>query len=181
MEYKKKEEGGMAGLDFDYLSAMNDGYINPDFLNKTLLSLKGGNKISNQPLKTYRINHTNYLANVYEEVSPKGTVKHFIESLYKIPDNFTLDSINNDMQNLSITEETGGKKTASKAKKSPAKKKTPVTKKKGVMKAQAEVSEDTLYEVDYDDVDEYGGDKAQETTGGKKTTKKTTKKNTKSR
>lgn len=129
MDYKKKDPETYAIMDFDYMVALNE-FIDPAFLNKTLMGLRGGNKDNqNQSIKTYRINNSNYLVNLYENKEKSGKSRFYIDSIFKLPDKFKLDetiekidqlSINEDNEsveeNENVEENQGGAKTEKKTK-----------------------------------------------------------------
>lgn len=153
MENKKKIKEPV--MDFDAIRALNE-YIDDGFLNKTLQTIRGGVKADPSEIITYRINNTNYLANLYKD--PKKTAGKrrvmLLDSIFKIPENFSLDKVeegekveelSEEMNNLDL----GGAKR--KPKTTPKKKevKKPDSKKKG--------GSSELYKVDYDAVEELGG------------------------
>lgn len=156
MENKKKIKEPV--MDFDAIRALNE-YIDDGFLNKTLQTIRGGSKADPSEIITYRINNTNYLANLYKD--PKKTASNkkvmLLDSIFKIPENFSLDKadeveevdkLSEDMNNIDL----GGAKRKPKIPKIPQKKKEvkkPDSKKKG--------GSSELYKVDYDSVEELGG------------------------
>lgn len=90
MESKKKTKD--ATMDFDYVRAINE-YMDDTFLNKTLQSLKGGSQPNQRDIVTYKINNTNYLANLYPDpVMRGGKNTMLLDSIFKVPESFSLDS-----------------------------------------------------------------------------------------
>lgn len=155
MESKKKSKN--ATIDFDYVRAINE-YMDDSFLNKTLQSLKGGSQPNQREIVTYKINNTNYLANLYPDpVARGGKNTMLLDSIFKVPESFSLD---NSMANLDI----GGAK--SKNKKPPNKgKKLPCDNKQGKKRSPKKKGGSELYEVDYKEVEDFGGNKDNGTNG----------------
>lgn len=95
MESKKKSKD--ATMDFDYVRAINE-YMDDTFLNKTLQSLKGGSQPNQRDIVTYKINNTNYLANLYPDpIMRGGKNTMLLDSIFKVPESFSLDSSMGDL------------------------------------------------------------------------------------
>lgn len=89
MENKKKVKE--ATMDFDYIRAINH-YMDDTFLNKTLQSLRGGAAPNEKDIVTYKINNTNYLANLYPDPHMRGGKRTMLlHSIFKIPESFSLE------------------------------------------------------------------------------------------
>lgn len=149
-------------MDFDYVRAINE-YMDDSFLNKTLQSLRGGSIPDKKDIVTYKINNTNYLANLYPDPVMRGGKKTMLlDSIFKIPENFSLDN-NNNLDNTlenSLSElDIGGARPKTK-KKAPAKDKKPVKAKKKPNKKKGGAD---IYDVDYSDIEDLGGNKPEET------------------
>lgn len=155
MENKKKVKQPI--MDFDYVRAINQ-YVDDVFLNKTLQSLRGGSVPDKKDIITYKINNTNYLANLYPDPIMRGGKKTMLlDSIFKVPENFSLD---NNMAELSISG--GASLDARHKKKGPKEKgKTKKDGKKNTNRKKRGGSSE-LYEVDYSDVEDLGGNKIKE-------------------
>jgi hypothetical protein len=155
MENKKKAKQPV--MDFDYVRAINQ-YVDDVFLNKTLQSLRGGSVPDKKDIITYKINNTNYLANLYPDPVMRGGKKTMLlDSIFKVPENFSLD---NSMAELDLN---GGSSLDARPKKRGTKEKAKPKKdgkKKTTKKKRGGGSE--LYEVDYSDVEDLGGNKVKD-------------------
>ncbi|QKE44521.1 hypothetical protein Yalta_074 [Yalta virus] len=148
MEPKKKSKN--ATIDFDYVRAINE-YMDDSFLNKTLQSLKGGSKPNQREIVTYKINNTNYLANLYPDpVARGGKNTMLLDSIFKVPESFSLD---NAMANLDI----GGARPKSKKPQNKGKKLPCDNNKSGKRGPPKKKGGSELYEVDYREVEDFGG------------------------
>lgn len=166
-------------LDFDYIKALN--IIDPNYLNKIFITLRGGNSNHvNTEADWYRINNTDLLVNLYLDHNKK---KLYALSISKIPkskqsveeDNSGLSDITNAITTNIKKEYKGRSKGKSpgrprKSSKSPSRHKSPGRPKKMYEKVESkpETTED-MYNIDYEDVDEYGGKKKKRGRKPKKT------------
>lgn len=141
---------GDSVVDFNYVRAINE-FVDIDFLNKTLGELCGGSKPNSQT-SIYRINNTQILANVREEIQSSGKKIYIVESVHKMPDNF--GQLNN---------ESGGAKSSEKKK---------MVKKPSSKKVKSS-EENELYSLIDDSQETMGGKK--KTTKGRPPKEKTTK------
>lgn len=177
MEVPKRES--KAVIDFDYLRAINE-FIDKDFLNKSLQSLRGGSINNEKEITTYRLNNTNYLVNLYPDENLKGGKKVLLlDSIFKIPDNFSLfetKSVLKKLEDCSLEDSdniTGGAKrgrpktkTSSKRSSSKEEKTTKSKSKSGTTSvgrprkhAEKGGGNENIYEIDYSEVEGLGGKK----------------------
>lgn len=135
-------------MDFDYVRAINE-FLDANFLNKTLQSLKGGSEVDPKDVVTYKINNTNYLANLYvDPVLRGGKQTMLLDSIFKVPESFSLD---NAIANLDI----GGARPKTKKPSSKRDKKGDnMCSKKGSSKKKGGSE---LYDCDYNEVENLGG------------------------
>jgi hypothetical protein len=137
-------------LDFDYIKALN--IIDPNYLNKIFITLRGGNSNHvNSEADWYRINNTDLLINLYLDHNKK---KLYALSISKIPETGGSNALEKKERGRSKTR---GKSPCSKPGRKPSKSPKPRSKKMTALEHNK--SEDEMYNVDYEDVDEYGGKK----------------------